>query len=225
MKKILIDSEIYAKMKKGGSIMDRANVKVLTAKTNDELLALHRSENANLIITRLEAGGMSSESLFEEIRSDAKLRTVALLLFCDNHEKARAERCAPNAVMTLPVNSALLFEKAQSFLNVSSRGAYRVLLSVTVDAAKEKPFFCKSENISVTGLLLEADRDLAVGEQLHCAFFLPGSKRIEVAGEIARVIDAGGKTGAKKYGVKFTGITPGDSIAIDSFVRQKTAAH
>ncbi len=222
MKKIVIDHAIYSNLTRGGSLLDREDVQVFIGKTNNELLALHRKEKANLIIARLDAGGMPCESLFDEIRHNDQLRVVSLILFCGSHEKARAERCAPNAVMTLPVSSTLVLEKARSFLNISSRGAYRVLLNVAIDASKDKSFFCKSENISASGLLLETDRELQAGNRLHCSFFLPDAKRIETTAEVVRVLDPAGKPGMKKYGVKFVQIAPGDSVAIQHFVEKKS---
>ncbi len=222
MKKILIDGWLYSGISKNGNIMDRADVKVYTGTTNDELLSLHRKEKVNLIIARLDAPGMPCESLFDEIRNDGSLRTVSVILYCTDKNMARAERCAPNAIMTLPVNTALLLEKLHSFLNVSTRGAYRVLTSISISAGGDNPFFCKSENISATGMLLETDRDLAAGSRLNCAFFLPDAKRIEVACEIARVMDHPDKKGMKKYGVKFIKISPSDARTIEDFVKKKS---
>jgi DNA-binding response OmpR family regulator len=224
MKKILIDKTLYAGMDRGESLRQRTDVKLYTAATNDELLSLHRAEKMDLIISRLDAPGMPSERLFAEIRNDASLRAVSQILFCRDQpdEKARAERCGPTAVMTLPVNSALLLDKAQSLLKSPSRGSYRVLISVSLETSKNESFFCRSENISVTGLLLETDRSLAPGDQVICSFFLPGAKQIVASGEIVRAANHADKSGMKRFGVKFAGISPADIAAIDNFVKKKS---
>src|SRR5512135_636706 len=108
MKKIVIDSALSGGMSGNGTILDRADLKVYAGATNDELLSLHRKEKADIIIARVDAAGMPCESLFDEIRNNGALRAVSLVLYCTDREKARAERCAPNAIMSLPVNTSLL---------------------------------------------------------------------------------------------------------------------
>lgn len=224
MKTILIDTTLYDGMNKAGSILERADVKLFTGATNDELLSLHRAKKANLIVSRLDAPGMPSERLYDEIRNDAQLRAVSLILCCQDQavDKMRAAGCFPNAVLILPLNSAHLLEKAQSLLSVSSRGAYRVLISVSLEVRKEKAFFCRSENISSTGLLLETDRRLSAGERLTCSFFLPGAKQLVLAGEIVRVLPQTEAAGMTKYGVKFSKLSPAETLLIDDFVKKKT---
>jgi DNA-binding response OmpR family regulator len=224
MKKILVDEAIFAALNHGARLLHRVDVKVFTAATSDDILSLHKTERMNVIIYRLDAPGTAAESLFNEIRNDNDLRRVSLILCCRDQpdEKARAERCCPNAIMTMPVNSSLLLDKAGSLMDVPSRGTYRVLVSVSMDATLEKPFFCRSRNISASGMLLETDRNLVPKNHLTCSFFLPGSKQIVVAGEIVREIKNADKTGTKHFGVKFIKIAPRDVTAINEFVRKKT---
>ncbi|HYA89116.1 MAG TPA: PilZ domain-containing protein [Nitrospirota bacterium] len=224
MKKIIINEAIAAGIDKGASILQRKDTKLFIAKTNDEMLSLHRAERVNLIISRIDMPGMACEQLFAVIRNDSVLRSVSLILFCLDRpdDRVRAERCSPDAIMTLPVNSALLLEKAESFLNVPARESYRVLLSANIDgSSRDQSFFCRSENISVTGLQLETERSLALGDWLTCSFFLPDSKRITVAGEVMRAINPTDKSETKRYGVKFGKVAPEDIAAIDAFVKKK----
>lgn len=97
-----------------------------------------------------------------------------------------------------------------------------MLLSVNIEgSSREASFFCRSENISATGLLLETDRSLEEGDRLKCSFFLPDSGQIIVSGEIARKIEAPDKPGLKRYGVKFGKLDPGARSAIEVFVTKK----
>jgi PilZ domain len=199
----------------------RENVTLFAAKTNDEILFLHRAEKANLIVSRVDLPGMPCERLIDAIRSDELLRAVSLILFCEDRPeaRARAEKCRPNAVLPLPLDSALLFEHAGALLDVHLRKAYRVLLSVQIDgSSKDRAFFCRSENISASGLLLETEKDLAVGDHLTCSFFLPDARRITLAGEVVRSVSGPGKSETKRYGVKFRDVSAGDGAALDVFV-------
>ena len=222
MKKILIDKALYSNLDKYETILKRADVRVFVAETNDEILSLHQQEKIDLIISRLDAPGTPAERIYGEIRNDPELRAVSLILVCNDRpgDKIRAERCGANAVMPRPAAREGLLDKVNSFLHVSARGSYRVLLSVSIEAEKERSFFCRSENISVTGMLLETDRALSAGDRLNCSFFLPGAKQIEVSGEVVRELSAE-NTGKKQYGMKFTKISAADAAAINAFVRKK----
>jgi c-di-GMP-binding flagellar brake protein YcgR len=124
--------------------------------------------------------------------------------------------------MTHPVDSALLLKKAQDLLDVSWRESYRVLLSVNITGtSKENAFFCRSENISTTGLLVETDRALKEGDRVVCSFFLPGARQIVAPGEIVRSIDSAQNAGQRRYGVKFGRLTPEARSAIEAFVEKK----
>lgn len=225
MKKILIDKALYSNLDKYETILKRADVRVFVAETNDEILSLHQQEKIDLIISRLDAPGTPAERIYGEIRNDPELRAVSLILVCGDRpsDKIRAERCGANAVVPRPAAREGLLDKVNSFLHVSARGSYRVLLSVSIEAEKEKSFFCRSENISVTGMLLETDRVLSVGDRLNCSFFLPGAKQIEVSGEVVRELNAE-KAGKKQYGMKFTKISATDAAAINAFIRKKAGA-
>jgi DNA-binding response OmpR family regulator len=224
MKKIIISEVIAAVIDKGTSILQRKDMKLYTAKTNDEVLTIHRAEKVNLIISQVDLPGTDCEQIFAVMRNDDTLRSVSLILFCLDRpgNRARAKRCSPNAIMTLPVNGKLLLEKVESLLNAPPRGSYRVLLSVNIDgSSRDQSFFCRSENISVTGLLLETERTLALGDRLTCSFFLPDAKRITVAGEVVRAMNPTDKSETKRYGVKFSNVSPENTAAIEAFVKKK----
>lgn len=224
MKKIIIADALKHLLEKENSFMRRPDVKLFTAVTNDDVLAIHQAEKANLIISQLDMRGMGAVQLFTSIRNDLDLRTVSLILLCSSRaaDRARADQCCPNAVLTLPVSGALLMEKAQGLLNIPWRESYRVLLSVNIEGnGRGAPFFCRSENISASGLLLETDRSLEEGDRLTCSFFLPDSERITATGEIARKIVRPDKPGTKQYGVKFDKLAPGARFAIETFVAKK----
>lgn len=225
VKKVIIADVVKLLITGDRSILNRADLKMITARSNDEIFSLHSREKAQLIITQLDMPGMLTEKLLEAIRSDKELRSVSLIMFCADNpgDKSRAQRCNANEIMTLPVNKTALFQAAQRLLNIPWRESYRVLLSVSIEGKnREKGFFCKSDNISATGLLLETDRSLAEGDRLTCAFFLPDSKQITATGNVVRTISAPADAAVKKYGIKFDQLAPEARTAIDAFVKKKS---
>jgi two-component system chemotaxis response regulator CheY len=224
MKKIMVAQDINKILQQKNSFLQRADIKVFTAASNDEALKIHREERVHLIITQLDMPGMASEQFCSLVREDPELRAVSVIMICTNNraEIEQSSRCRANAVILRPVNPALLLAKAQQLLDISWRETYRVLLSLTVDGnAKDTPFFCRSQNISTSGMLIETDKTLPHGDRVICSFFLPDSMRIQTAGEIVRIPQQATGSTVKQYGVKFSNLTPEARQALEAFVEKK----
>jgi hypothetical protein len=168
--------------------------------------------------------GMSAEQLCAQIRNDEALRQVSLLMISPDtsSDREKASRCKPNAIMTLPINTAQLLERVQLLLDIPWRGSFRVLLSVAVEGDdKGNAFFCSSENISSSGLLIETDRVISKNDRVTCKFFLPGSEQIVVRGEVVRIMKPDAGKNVNQYGVRFLEIDQKTQTSIASFVKKR----
>ena len=224
MKKIIVSEALKLKLHKEEGFFRRADVKVFTAASNDEIFAIHHAENVNLIIAQIAMPGISSEQLCSMIRKDERLRRVSILLLCGDtaEDHDRVSRCNPNAVLTHPYDIHELLDKTKLLLDIPWRGAFRVLLSVNVEGkGREKAFFCRSENISTTGLLLETERTFGKGDRVACSFFLPDSRQLVVHGEVVRTLSQGPKNTLNRYGIKFFELAPEVKMAIETFVEKR----
>jgi len=206
------------------SFLQRADIKVFTAASNDEALKIHRRERVHLIITQLDMPGMASEKFCSLVREDPELRAVPIILICTNNspEIELSSRCRANTVILRPINPALILAKAQELLDITWRENYRVLISLSVDGnTKDMPFFCRSQNISTSGMLIETDKTIPQGDRVICSFFLPDSIRIQVTGEVVRIPHQTIGATISQYGVKFSNLTPEARQALEDFVEKK----
>jgi len=226
MKKIIIADQIKHSLVQETNFLERQDIKVFTAKSNEEVLKIHGIEKVDLIITLFNMPGMSTADLCSLIRTVPNLRSVSMIIYSSSEEKeiALSERCRANAVMTLPVNAALLLDKMQELLNISSRGSCRVLLSVRLEGyLLGKPFTCTSENISTSGLLMETHRNLEQGDRIDCSLVLPDSTRVKTSGEIVRSIKNPTRFDPNWYGVKFSTLAPEAKCAIEALVEKRSS--
>ncbi len=224
MKKILIAEPLRSFLEKEKNFLHRADVQMFYAATNDEMLSIHSAEKVNLIITQPDMPGTPTDQLFTAIRSNESLRKVSLIIVCSEKQadRERAQLCSPNVILTLPFDTVELLKKAQHLLDIPWRESYRVLLSVNIEGnSRDKAFFCRSENISATGLLLETDKSLNEGDRLICSFFLPESKQITATGQVVRAMKQSDKSPTRQYGVKFDRLMPDAKTAIEVFVERK----
>ncbi len=211
MKKILVSRTIHSMLRQEKTFLNRADVKVFVAATNDEALKIHHTERADLIITHLDTPGMASEHFCSLIREQAGLRQVSMIIVCVNTAAAikASSRCKANAVLLEPVHPVLLVAKAQQLLYISARETLRVLLSANVDGhSDDGSFYCRTRNVSASGMLIETDKRLREGARLSCQFYLPNAKRIEASGKIVRIIEQNAGEEDYQYGLMFTDIVP-----------------
>ncbi len=200
-------------------------MQVFTADTNEEALDIHREEKVNLIINHFTTQGMSSERFCSVVREDRELSRVSVIIVCAKIQSdiEAGERCKANAIVTRPVDPAILLEKAQQLLDISSRASCRILLNVSVDGTiGNTSFFCRSENISASGMLMETDQLLAKGDKIACSFFLPAGMRIQTTAEVVRTIRKAHGSRAHQYGLTFIRLTAEAKRALADFVETKS---
>jgi len=224
MQKVLIAQDLKPLLMPGESFIDRADIATFTATTNDELLKIHIEENVNLIITKRDLPGAGLESIFDIIRRGKQLKEVLVIMACEDNVALRehCRKCGANAVLSMPVDPALLHEKVRQFLTVEPRQSYRILLNVAVEGKfRNQPFLCHMDNISVTGMRIRTALDLAVGEGLSCSFYLPDGARVGAHGKVVRVISQ--PAGAKEnlYGIRYTDLAADVKKAIRAFIQKE----
>jgi CheY-like chemotaxis protein len=223
MQKVLIANELKPLLVGTERYLDRTDISVFFAATNDEVLKLHVEERMNLIVSKLDMPGHRSEEIFEIIRSSKDLRQVSLIMVCNDDavHRERSKRCGADAVLTVPLDPGRLSLKVRQFLDVAPRQSYRVVLNVAVEGKlKNRPFLCKTENVSSTGMRMRTGLDLAIGDVIACSFYLPGGAKVSAGGEIVRLIEQAPGPDGSVYGVKFTKISPDVKSAIESFVEK-----
>jgi response regulator RpfG family c-di-GMP phosphodiesterase len=202
-----------------GFFEELSDYEVLTAYSNADALRIHRKEKAALIITELYGSGMSAQQFCTQIRNDDELRDVSIIVCCRDNEIERKEaaQCRANAVLSLPFNGGMLRKYVHEFLNIPARGSFHAQFSAKTSGAQHKAIDCRTENISVTGMLIKADAELRRGDKLQYSLDLASSRLFAVQAEVVR-------NDRDRYGVRFSRIDPAARRAIEALVRQSPSA-
>ena len=223
MKRIVLTHDLKNLVRENNNFLDRAEITVFTATTNDEVLKFCRENGVDLIITQLDLPGMRIEDLFGIIRTTKELREVSTIIVCEDTpaNRERCKQCRPNAVVRLPVDPILLSLKMHQFLNIAPRMRYRAELAVAIEGKfKNNRLQFWTENISASGMLIRAHEPLAKGEGIFFSFFLNDGTHVSGYGEISRVIRQPAAPDVYLYGTKFTNVSPGDRSAIEAVVER-----
>ena len=225
MKKILVTDHVMTIIEKERNFLDREGVKLFTAATNDDILSILRTERVDILIADLNTPGMKIEKLCSAIRSDNVTSNVSIIILCPDNaaDIERSAQCQAKAVLTLPMAPASILEKVRLLLEISWRESYRVLVSVSVSgSSKDRSFFCRSGNLSTTGMLIETEKVFEKGDRLACSFFLPDSAQIKTTGEIVRIVEQAAGSKTRQYGVRFSALPAEAESAIQVFVERKS---
>jgi len=224
MKKILLPKDLWSSLHTEKAFLNRADFKVFTAATTEDIVRIHRSEQMDLIVMNLDMNGSSAEDICTAIRKDDLLKRVSILIICVNTKMNldRVQICRANAYLTKPIHHEQLMQKISQLLTIPDRQAYRVLLKVRVNSKiKTDPFFCSSYNISTTGMLIEIEKVLKKGDVISCSFFLPNSDPITTDAEIVRTVNT--RNGICQYGIYFINLSPRCRAEIEKFIKRRSA--
>ncbi len=224
MKRVIIAEDIKAILEKEQSFLNRADIRTFTVSANEQALALHRAEKADLIIVNLDSPQMSGEMLCSLIRDDKELCKVSIIIACSNTESdaKRCLQCRANAFITSPPDNAILLQEMHQLLYVAPRKSLRVPLSIKIHViSKGTPFMAYAENISVSGMLLHSEALLFGGDTITCSFYLPDSTHITINAEVIRVLEKETEHDTNYYGVRFIDLRIDFSSAIEAFVEKE----
>ena len=219
MKKIIIARSILPIFGGHHTLFDRKNITTFTARTSEEILNIHGVRNADIIITDAALPLMGGARLCAAIRSEDGLRNVSVIMICDNDEVSllQCRETGANIVMPRPVDPGELLWKTSELLVVPQRKDLRVPVQLSVSGLERNAsFHASSANISLSGMLLETDHALKIGEILTCSFNIAHS-----AVNVRCVVERDGKTARGRcwYGVKFINCDTKSLVIIEHFVK------
>jgi CheY-like chemotaxis protein len=220
MGKIIVAGSVMPVITKCPGILSRREFTVVPAESAEEILAVHESAGADLIIVDSDMPAMGGEALCFLLRKKVDLKKVSIIAISDGTDQGaeRLEACGANAVVGRPVDPDYLDGKIRELLNVDERENMREVVKVSVSITSEnKSFFAVSKNVSISGLLFETNRVLSMGLLVTCSFVL--QHQLTVHGKIVRVSERSEEMGrGYEYGIQFTQIEPAVEAEIARYV-------
>jgi len=222
MKKIIIAHNLLDDIGESNTIFKRSGITLFPASSSEEILDLHGVNRADLIITEAALSLMGGAQLCSRIRSDAELKYVSIIIIGDETENSenslsQCKEAGANVVIRRPLEPGMLLWQASQQLVIPIRKDMRVLLRVSIkNLDGSAPFFAWSQNISLSGMLLETDRALKLGDRLTCAFNIAHSE-ITLTCSVERIVTTASIS--NQYGVRFTNCDTKSLIIIENFVK------
>lgn len=211
-KKVLIVDDTPGGLAPLREILTHPQLAVNEATSGRQALEMHRQQQFDLIIMDMQLRGLDGEQVTRTIRSEAALRDVSILLFSDTPRTGLRERCllcGANEYLAKPFTTADLMAHVWPLVNVAVRKQTGLLAHVDLekDDRVVDSFVARVVNVSTSGLLLEADVLLAIGQAVRVKFFVPGSSvQISSRAAVTRRTQGSGKS--MRWGVRFLTLEP-----------------
>ncbi len=216
MKQVIIAENVLQNLEESATLFKRGGLTIYPARSSEEILVLHRAHNVDLIITDFALPQMGGVKLCSIIRGDSRLKDVSLLLVCDAAAVAECQSAGSNAVISAPFGAADLFSRVSELLLIPQRQDMRAFLHVSVvEGEGMSSFLAVSHNISISGMLLETDKNLKIGDRLRCIFSISAR---EIVADVIVVREVQVAHGKFRYGVKFLNLNTKSLIIINQFV-------
>jgi len=223
MKKIIIAQNLLDAIGGSNTIFKRSGIAVFPARSSEEIIKLHGFQQADLIITDAALPLMGGARLCSRIRGDAALKYVSIIVIGDEADDlenslSRCKEAGANVVMRRPMEPGVLLWQASQQLVIPARKDMRVLLRASIKNGVEEtaPFFARSHNISISGMLIETDRELNRGDRLTCVFNIAHCE-ITLTCTVERIETSPSKR--NQYGVRFANCDTKALIIIENFVK------
>ena len=219
MKNILIASSSSAFIERNTYLLRRSHFRMFTAGSASGAMAILNHELIDLLLLDIQLSDQSGESFCREVCNNGFDPKTIILLVC--HDSAddflRLKDSGADALIARPIMPLQLIKTVGQFLAVQLVRSRRVSLRVKVASMKDDiEFFCISQNISLTGMLIETSFSLELGPIILCQFSIPGKADVETEGEIVR--SARTMNGSHQYGVHFTTLNRRFRHEIDLYI-------
>lgn len=219
MKHIIIAESVQQTVDKANSLFSRGTVTLIPAASCEDILELHRKQKVDLIITDAGLPRMGGARLCAAIRSEPALKDVSIIMVCESGDPAADEyrKAGSNDVLVKPVDPVRLFSTVSRMIMVQNRMAVRIPLRISVEGRDQKEAFVGiSQDMSVSGMLLDSARVMQAGQRFECGFTL-NSRPVTVECMVVRVQPNPGR--GYQCGVRFLNLDAKTFVLIEHFVK------
>jgi DNA-binding response OmpR family regulator len=219
MKKILLVSSSRSFLERNKTLLTRESFELFTAGGGEEALRLQEEHRFDLVLADLHLKDLEGDAVCSRLRSDENYGNTAVILICYDkaEEHERVSRCGADAKIIRPIQPEQMIETVGSLLEMQLTRTQRVIFRVRVLSKKGAvEFDCVSLDISITGILLETEHHLDIGDRIICRFTLPGASMMETEGDVVRSAKA--QESSIRYGVQFVGLSLSHRREIERYV-------
>lgn len=221
-KKILLvdDADLFLQLEK--MIFQRTGAEILTARTGKQAIQIAQSQHPDIILLDLRLPDIPGDEVCAALKSHAATSNIPILIvtaFGKVEEMDNCRRAGCDDFIAKPVKNQELLAKVATILRIPHRHSLRILVRIETEGTrKSEVFFGTSADLSKSGMFLETDQKLYIGEEISVRFFLPNQEEIEADSKVVREESRGRTNG---YGIQFQELSSKQEKALAKFIDTK----
>lgn len=219
MKNILLASSSKPFLSRNRNLLTRRDFQIFTTHLGNEALQLHQKLPFDLVISDMYLEDMGGDEFCAKIRHNVSSPDVPFILICYDkpEEHSRADCSGADAKIIRPIQPEQIIDTVGSLLDLHIGRTKRAMFKVMVISKKgEVKFYCESLDISITGMLLETEYHLVLGDRIICQFTLPGASQITVEGDVVRTLKT--TEDISRYGIQFIGLPIASRKEVEQYI-------
>ncbi len=224
-KKILLVDDVRLFLNLEETFFRRTGCEIFTAQNGEDAIKTAKKEKPDLVLLDLILPGMNGDEVCRKIKSDPTLKNTKIIMVTTISDEETMDRCMKagcDDYVTKPIHQPDLLGKAAGLLDIPYRVHFRILVKVEVRGEYDQGFFMgTSSDISNSGILVETDQKIELGEKVNLQFVVPGqSDTIQVVGKMARVDELSFRD-RFGIGIHFDSLTPEQEQSIATFIKSR----
>jgi len=224
-KKVLLVDDVRLFLNLEETFFRRTGCQIFTAQNGTEALSITKEQKPNLVLLDLLMPGMNGDEVCRRIKDDPNLKSTVVIMVSTQSDDEVIERCKKagcDDYVTKPIHQPDLLRKVADHLNVPYRIHFRILVRLEVEGKYGQGFFIgTSSDISLSGMLVETDRRMELGERVNIQFVVPGQQEpMTINGTVARVDDISFRD-RMGIGIHFEELTPEKKQLITTFIESR----
>lgn len=219
-KKILLvdDADLFLEIEK--RVFKQTGAELLVAHSGTEALKVLYDKKPDIVLLDLMMPDIPGDRVCSTIKNNPMTARIPVIMVTAAGKAEEVERCRRagcDDFVTKPIKSQALNEKVVKFLNIPHRQSLRILIRLQFETEKVSSF-ATSINISTSGMLVETEKKLKVGDKVQFHFYL--SSDVEVLGAASVVRQEKYQSG-NAFGLRFDSLSKADEQAIARFVESR----
>jgi CheY-like chemotaxis protein len=225
---VLLVDDIHLFLEFERELFERTGCRVRTARSGEEAIQKVRQERPNVIVLDWEMPGMKGDAVCRILKEDPRTKHIPILVVTNyGHDEVRDRCLAAGATdfAVKPLSGKELLMRVVEILEIPQRAFLRAPLSIEISLRNgevKRKAEGYAEDLSETGMLLEAPEYIPRGSELAVEFILPGhTGPLKLGGDVVRAFEkrARGRFGV---GVRFESVSPGVQQQLRRYVQEAT---
>jgi len=221
-KTVLLVDDVKLFLKLEETFFKRAGCKVLTADSGAEAIKIAQEKKPDIILLDYYMPDLKGDEVCKKLKSAAQTQKIPIIIVSTSMKKEDVEACMQagcDDYLTKPIQPETVLTRAAQLIGLSHRLHRRLAVNFRLEGEFPPLTFTGfSKNLSLGGILIEAEQKLKEGDRLRLWLpILEDKSMIEIPGQVVRW-EQDVKRSKYLYGIRFLEMNAKTAQALEEYL-------